>query len=518
MRKFLAAFLAVAALAVGGMTNVFATETSVSVNYEFLGERAEWPGFARGKIVVTPAEGTPAEGHYLVYFTDENGVLAGYDELATAPVTGQKVIIPVEDGLMIPVGAKGVAVFQSETRFVDEAPAIGEAIAVCEIPAEKRLTDLGELQYSFGALSDTHMNYQPYDRGAFEKLAYALDFLADAGMDYLVITGDATGDRGENPDLEWQYEKHLEFLNDSKFPADKVYEGIGNHGNTPADAGLLDAYLGGEDEDHPYEGSPYFSVLKEGGEGKRNLLFIFTAQELSAPGESAKKDNFSKEQMDWIEGLLTAYGDTETDIFMSIHSPFLNFGAGDRKNGGYTACIDFKEEYPQNMRLKGLLETYKNVVVMSGHTHVSLYDRENYSDEYGRFARTVHIGSNCQPCGYGGTDTYTRSTDGRYPVTVEYGSEGYTVEVYEKYIVFTGYNFSTGKKIPAACLLLPTDINAPLEVETSEEEESSEEPSADTSLPEPADKASFPWGWVAGGAVAVGAVVGVAVALKKKKK
>ena len=40
MRKFLAAFLAVAALAVGGMTNVFATETAVSVNYEFLGARA----------------------------------------------------------------------------------------------------------------------------------------------------------------------------------------------------------------------------------------------------------------------------------------------------------------------------------------------------------------------------------------------------------------------------------------------------------------------------------------------
>ena len=109
MRKFLAAFLAVAALAVSGMTNVFATETAVSVNYEFLGARAEWPGFAGGKIVVTPAENTPAEGHYLVYYTDDKGVLAGYDELATTPVTGNKVTIPVEDGLMIPMGATGIA-------------------------------------------------------------------------------------------------------------------------------------------------------------------------------------------------------------------------------------------------------------------------------------------------------------------------------------------------------------------------------------------------------------------------
>ncbi|MBO7157594.1 MAG: hypothetical protein J6W31_03230, partial [Clostridia bacterium] len=172
------------------------------------------------------------------------------------------------------------------------------------------------------------------------------------------------------------------------------------------------------------------------------------------------------------------------------------------------------------MRLKGLLETYKNVVVLSGHTHVSLYDRVNYSDEGGEFARTVHIGSNCQPCGYGGSDTYARSTDGRYPVTVEYGSEGYTVEVYEKYILFTGYNFSTGKKIPAACLLMPTDVNAPLEEEVSAEE-SHGETSAETSLPAqnqtPAEE-PFPWGIVAGGAAVVGAAVGVAVALKKKKK
>lgn len=521
MRKFLAAFLAVAALAVSGMTNVFATETAVSVNYEFLGARAEWPGFAGGKIVVTPAENTPAEGHYLVYYTDDKGVLAGYDELATTPVTGNKVTIPVEDGLMIPMGATGIAVFHSETRFMDEAPAIGEAIAVCSIPESKRLKSLGELQVSFGALSDTHMNYQPYDRGAFEKLAYSLDFLSDAGMDYLVITGDATGDRGENPDLEAQYEKHLEILQNSKFDESKVYEGIGNHGNTPKDAPLLDQYLGGEDEEHPFEGSPYFSLFKEGKEGQRDLLFIFTAYELKAPGDSAKYETFSVQQMDWIESLLTEYGETETNIFMIIHAPFLNYGAGDRKNGGYGACIPFKEEYPQTMRLKGLLETYKNVVVMSGHTHVSLYDRVNYSDEGGEFARTVHIGSNCQPCGYGGSDTYARSTDGRYPVTVEYGSEGYTVEVYERYIVFTGYNFSTGKKIPAACLLMPTDVNAPFAEEEVSAEESHGETSVETSLPAqnqtPVEE-PFPWGIVAGGAAVVGAAVGVAVALKKKKK
>lgn len=522
-KRLLAAGLAVAALTAGSMFTTFATEDPVSVTYTFSGVRAEKPGYACGKITVTPEADAAAEGYYLVYYTDEKGVLAGYDELATVPITGGKVSIPVPDGLMIPLGATGIAVFESDKRFLDEPPAIDTAIGVCEIPESKRLKSLGDLQVSFGALSDTHMNYQPYDRGAFEKLAYSLDFFAEKKMDYLVITGDATGDRGENPDLEAQYEKHLEILNASSFPADKVYEGIGNHGNTPKDAPLLDQYLGGEDEDHPYEGSPYFSLFKEGKEGQRDLLFIFTGYELKAPSDSAKYETFSVEQMDWIESLLTEYGETETNIFMIIHAPFLNFGAGDRKNGGYGACIPFKAEYPQTMRLKGLLETYKDVVVMSGHTHVTLYDGVNYSTEGEKFARTVHIGSNCQPCGYGGTDTYARSTDGRYTVTPEYGSEGYTVEIYGKYIVFTGYNFSTGKKIPAACLLMPVSKAAEEEEEVSLPEESSEpatESSETASLPAPAEeKGSFPIGWVAGGAAAAaGVAVGVTVALKKKKK
>ena len=524
MRRFLVLLLAAAVLAASGVLMTCMAETGTTVTYEFLGDRAEDAGFAHGKIVVTPDDSGAQDGYYLVYFTDENGVLAGYDELAFAPITGSKTTIAVGDGLMIPLGATGIAVFESDTHFVDEPPAIETAVAACSIPESKRLLSLGELQTGFGALSDTHMNYQQHDRGAYEKLAYAMDFMAKEGMEYVVITGDATGDRGENPDLEAQYEKHLEILRDSDFDESKVYEGIGNHGNTPRDNALLSQYLGGADEDHPYEHSPYFSVLKKGTEGQRDLLWIFAAQELNAPGDSVKYDNFSKEQMDWIEGLLTTYGETETNIFMIVHSPFLNFGAGDRKNGGYGACIDFRSEFEQNMRLKQLLSDYKNVVVMSGHTHVTFYDGVNYSDENGSFARTVHVGSSSQPCGYGASDKYARSTDGRYTVTPEYGSEGYTVEIYEKYIVFTGYNFSTGKKIPAACLLLPVDINAPLQDEATSLPESTDE-SVAQSIEQSTGETSanknggLPIGGiVVGCAVLTAGAVLAAVLIGKKKK
>ena len=436
---------------------VAAAETATELRITFVGDEADKPGFAQSIISVTPGDGAPVSGYYLVYYTDGNETLENYDELASIPMTdGGTVTYNVPDGIMIPVGAKGIAVFESTTRFLDSAPSLKDAVATAEIPESKQLTSLGTPEFSFGAVSDVHMNYEQYERGAYQKWANALEFYSKAGIEYVIVAGDMTGDRGETPDLEEQYQQYLDILNASDIAFDNVIECIGNHGNTSADIGLFTQYLTGAGEVHPYENSPYFHVLLKGDSGERDNLFIIMRQEIDATGESSTKDNFSEAQIDWLEGLLEAYADTDTNIFILEHSPFLNYGAGDRKNGGYTAVVTFKEEYPQTMRLKGLLETYKDVILMSGHTHVSLYDGCNYSDEYNEFARTVHIGSTSQPCGYGGGSVYTRSTDGRYEVTPDYGSEGYTVEVYSDYIVYTGYNLSTGKIIPAACLLIPT--------------------------------------------------------------
>ncbi|MBO4453375.1 MAG: metallophosphoesterase, partial [Clostridia bacterium] len=436
--------------------SVSATETPTRVTIEFKGDEAERAGYAQSVVTVIPGDGCALTGHYLVYYTDGNGVLAGYDEILSIPVDdGYTVSGEVGDGRMIPEGAKGIAVFESDTKFVDDPPSITQAVATAEIPLGKRTPDLGTPELSFGAISDSHMNYEAYDRGAYAKLRSTMDFFASQGMEMVVISGDVTGDRGEDPDLEVQYEAHIRIINESDFDFDKVYEAIGNHGNTPADAPLLNQYLGGSDEVHPFTDSPYFHVYRAGSNGKRNNLFIFMAQELQKPGESAAYDNFSKAQIDWLEGLLDTYDNANTNIFILEHSPFLGYGAGDIEGGSYTTMVTFRDDYPQNMRLKGLLETHKDAVVLSGHTHVTFYDDANYSDVYNSFARTVHVGSNCQPCGYNGGYSLIRSTDGRHDVTTEYGSEGYTVRVYKDQIVFTGYNFTTGKKIPAACLIMP---------------------------------------------------------------
>ncbi len=452
--KRIAAFLLSLLMIIGCFTIVSSAAETTSLTIEFTGDEADRAGFAQSRLTVLPGDNAAKSGYYLFYYTDGTKVLSDYDEIGSVAITGTRAVFDVKDGAMIPEGASGIAVFESASRFLDNAPSLSAAVAKAEIPASKRLT-LGTPETKFGAVSDVHMNYEGYSRGAYQKWANALEFFSLWGAEHIIVAGDMTGDRGEDPDLEAQYSKYVQIVNSSSFPFNKIYEGIGNHGNTPADAPLMDKYLGGSDEIHPYTNSPYYHVLIKGDAGERDNLYIFMAQEINAAGDSASYDNFSKAQIDWLEGLLTQYGSTDTNIFIIEHSPFLNYGAGDRKNGAYTTMVKFDEAFTQNMRLKTLLSTYKQAIVMSGHSHVSFYDDVNYSDEYNEFARTVHVGSTCQPCAYGGTSTFTRSTDGRYEVTTTYGSEAYTVEVYSDYIVYTGYNLSTGKKIPAACIIMP---------------------------------------------------------------
>ena len=458
LKQFFAVYLALT-LCVNlslGVSRVSAQENPTTVTLTFTGENKNKPGFAQCDITITPGDNAATTGYYLVYYTDGTKLLPNYDEVTAIKINeGLPVTGSIKHGICFPKEAKGIAVFEHKTYYISQAPDISQAVATAQIPAEKQAVDLGTPLFTFGALSDTHMNYEQHSRGAYAKLEASMNFFAKKNMDIVVITGDVVGDRGESPDLEAQYQKHIEIINNSSFNLDNVYESAGNHGNTPNDALLLNQFLGNAKQQHPYENSPYYYVLFENEKKGNDNLFIFMAQELNSPGESAAYDNFSKEQMDWLEGLLTQYTEN-TNIFLTIHSPFLQFGAGDIENGSYTACITFKEEYTQTMRLKSLLEQHTDVVVMSGHTHLSFYENANYSNVLGTFAHTVHVGSNCQPCAYGEQTTMAKSYDGRRNVTTKYGSEGYVVEVYQDYIVYTGYNLSTGEVIPDALFMIPT--------------------------------------------------------------
>ena len=420
----------------------------VDMSYSFTGDNKDKPGFAEGIITITPTVSKSTTGYYLLYFADDYQILPNHDELVSIKITGETVTYEIKDGIYLPSEASKLVVFESSKMFLDNPPSIEKAIDIIDIPTYKRLK-LSESNMTLGVTSDVHINFEELGFGSLLKWDNTLDFFGQNNTDYVIITGDMTGDSN----LEYEYTYYIDSIDMSLIPLDNVFESIGNHGNSPSTVDLFAKYTNGSKDIRPFENSPYYHVFIEGND-KKDTLFIFMAQELKGPSDSASYDNFSKQQIDWLENLLNQYGNTDTNIFIIEHSPFLNFGPGDRHNGDYTRMITFKEEYVQTMRLKKLLETYKDVILLSGHTHLTYYENENYSNENDSFCHMVHVSSGTQTSSYNHGDTLISDTDGRYDNSETYGSEGYIVNIYDDYIIFTAYNISTKKIIPVGCIII----------------------------------------------------------------
>ena len=476
---------------IGRKGNVYTSAEAVApanatVKYDFIGDYADKAGFAQGIITVSPVASQTTTGYYLIYYTDANGVLAGYDEIASIPITGSTVSYEVPDGIMIPEGATGIAVFESDTRFKDNAPDIVEAVATKSIPTSKRIS-LGKADTVFAAASDVHVNYVYYtnsnqDRHTFEKWENALKFFEANNAEYVIISGDLTGDDDDKDvSLEQQYQDYVRIINDSGFSGE-IYEALGNHGSFTSQLDLFYEYTqsGNDSSVHYPDGetnSPYYYVVKG------NNVFVFMYVEMGNDTTDNTVSNapvFSNEQLNWLDETLNQFDTKENNVFVICHTPFANYGAGNPYNAPaetkpYTDLLTLgsveNATDKQNHKLKGILQEHTDVIVMSGHTHMSLYETSygnvNYSDVNNEFAHTVHLPSATFPRGLRVTkdNIYFLGDDGRYACNKKnepaYGSEAYLVEVYDDYIVYTGYNLSTGKIIPNACIIIPTERSIP---------------------------------------------------------
>lgn len=420
----------------------FAEEEAI-ITYEFDKQIAELSGYGAGKITITPGTNSRNTGWYVICFADDEGVLKNCEPIASVAITGKTVTVDMPYGMYLPEKATKVVLFEGAIKALDTSD-ISNAVDSFEIPASKKLTLLNP-DLTFASVSDVHLNYDDHNYGASAKWTAALNFFDKQGVDMVVISGDLTESGGIT-----DYNRYTKAVSASKFPIEKIYEAKGNH-DSPENNFFMKTTKG-EDQIHPYNNSPYFHVLKKGENGAKDNLFIFMAQELKSVSSSASQDNFSAEQLDWLEDLLIRYSGTNTNIFIIEHAMMRNFGPGDRVNGAYGEPIILDEKFPGNMRFKALLTEYKEAIVMSGHTHLSFYEMVNFSDENGTAARMIHNSSTSQPRSYTASGTISYNSEGA--TTNIKGSEGYIVSVYGDYILYTGYNLTTGKIIPRACYLL----------------------------------------------------------------
>ena len=435
-----------------------AKDAPVTLTYEFSGDQADKAGYGEGTIQITPS-GFDMNGNYVLYWANEAGVLAGYEHIVSLPATGSTVTFEMVDGIAIPYGATKLVAFKSNTTTV-ASPDLANAIATFEIPESKQFKN-NNVEFSFASVSDVHINFESvHPCRPTEKWIDALNFFDQLGLEKVVVSGDMTGDGTVS-----EFEAYVNASKQSTYDFEDIIEGRGNH--ETQDTENFYNYTSSAEQVHPYEKSPYFHVLVEGDEGEKDNLFIVMTQEIPSTSASNTADNFSTAQLDWFESLLVQYSGTNTNIFVVCHGYFKNWGPGDRVNGLYSQPMILSESFPGNMRFKALLEEYKEVVTMSGHTHFGYVEMVNYSDENGTAARMIHNSSVGRVRAYTASGTSTSfNVAGKVDETVT--SEGYAVYVYDDAIVYNGYNLATKEIMPLGCYIMESYVQERKEVTSIE--------------------------------------------------
>lgn len=271
-----------------------------------------------------------------------------------------------------------------------------------------------------------------YDYAA-QKWLRALECLKEQSIDLIVISGDYS-----NAGTLSEFERYREQITQSGYTG-TIWAAMGNH-----DSGNRENFLACFSDEGTDGENLYFYRVAENGD-----VFIFMAQDmLPATGDSSNADCFSDEQMDWLEGLLAQYARTGVNIFLIEHAGFQNWGAGDATPNLYPEPLALREDFLNTLRLKALLEEYKELILCTGHTHVAFSELVNYCDNGGQSARMIHNGSTSQ------IRTFNANRTKLLYDTNDTDSEGYLVTEYENDIVFRGMDLATHTYLPTACYIM----------------------------------------------------------------
>lgn len=408
-----------------------AASASASLSYSFTNTDR---GFAQGTITLA----APA-GSYTLYWADDSSALDGYGELAKLTVgSSGKASHTMHAQTAIPADATKLIAHSGSSKKVSDAA------AVYNIPANKLLGHKSsDRRYRFASYSDVHIDgvYQTY-KYADTHWRKALDTAEARGAEFIVLSGDYTNNNQDYEGIsarEWRTYQKVLAESDYTGP---VYEAIGNHelwqGVSSGTKDFIKAT--GLEGDNGSASKAYFEKTLGGDH------FIFMAMEGGFYPD--RVEEFSTEQLDWLEGLLKKYTGDGKNIYIVEHSLFYKYGAGDTVTGEPYYDIPLSDNQASTRRFKALLEKYKDTIFISGHTHIAFSEQYNYSDNGGTSAQMIHNSS------VGGT---RHIINGKLDYTYyEDQTEGYIVDVFSNAIVFHGANLYYNTYDPNCCYILKT--------------------------------------------------------------
>lgn len=352
-------------------------------------------------------------GIYTLRYEDSNGVMTNYADICTLEIKGSgedAIYEGLIDENCAPVGATTIGVYNSNGEKVDN-------IALGSLDSSY----LNEKQYSFAAISDTHI--MTTNETASNKFQQALQYMGSSSenIDFITICGDMATS-GSDSNLS-SYKSIVD-----TYATKPVYAISGNHEASNKDKPLSMNSL------NPYTNQNlYYSFTKD------NDIYIMLG--ISNPYGG---NIFLDGELQWLYETLEANRNKRCFVFLHLYP---------RDGSGDAIDKDLEGDMLNNTEGKvfySLLSHYSNVIYFHGHSHEQFEIQEinkmnNYDNIFG--CHSVHIPSLGQP----------KKLEDSALVNYD-GSEGYIVDVYENNIVLRGRDFKNGKFLPIASYCLDTTI------------------------------------------------------------
>ncbi len=489
--------LALSHAEIGDKNYTLTIEPLPEITYAF---RQNLPGSAEGTVTVTLRENY-VSGNYSLCWGTADGLLTGYTPIAEVDdlnISGKVLSYTFADRVGIPAGA-------THLWFAQD----GVPVSGYELPSDRK-TDLGNLKYTYGVLSDTH--FTATKNGAQSvAFATAMNLFESANATFTVVTGDFTNNGAAGAYTEFQ---RVYTEGGWTMP---VFVSAGNHdalewnidtahGLTPEQAleNLKNA-LGGTTYANPNYTGPngeYKVTVSE-----KNPDYDYTVQYgddlFVYMGIGVYNSNFYKDdaktntsqhldptQLEWLEGVLENYYNTNDvygNVYLMFHYYTIESGfasiynkpdGNDKKEifsgTGYIAFNEwsgprdgFVPDWNSSDLLYNLLKKYPNVIHFAGHSHRAFSDNESVSVTRKWKAEALEADASLtwkQP--YTAVNEPLGYTAVHVPSGQNY--EGYLVSVYENGVLLSGYNTFTGEIVANANFFIPNALNDEVRVRIKE--------------------------------------------------
>ena len=448
MKKKLTLALCLCTL-IANVPTMAASNTAV-LTYTFSGASSAKAGYAEGTISFT-AENA---GTYYLYWANDTTALKDYypithfslktDETGTFTF-GNHTAIPAEATKLIVIKSD-----QEPTHTIS----VTDAASVFNIPSTKQLPYKDDdALYTFNSYSDIHIDEEHWgETPAYwwqfseDHFSKALKYATNKNVDFIVSSGDqVTHASFDTLDKEWKAYQYILSQSDYVHP---IWESSGNH-EVRQDAHVADglqAFIKGTGLDSNLStlksNKPYYALT----EPTTGDLFIFMA--LEGGYRPAQYDEFSNEQLDWLENLLELNYTRGKNIYLIQHALISKYGAGDdTENPYYGGSIN--PDLESTKRFVSIIEKYPNIIWISGHTHEDFSLGYNYSNNNGTSCHMIHNSSVGNPT--------LLNPNGEHSLDYtfnENNAKGYYVQTFKNAILFNGANLCDEKIYPAYCYII----------------------------------------------------------------